>query len=144
MYQFINTLHSYTRWVLLILIVVVLFRAAMGWFGKRPYTKSDNMWSVSLLGLTHLQALGGLILYFFLSPITQSAFADFGAAMKDKYLRFYAVEHLTIMLLAVVMIQLGRTLSKKAIGAEAKHKKLFIYTLIGLVLILAGIPWDKI
>ena len=144
MYQLFNSLHSYLRWILLLLLVIVVVKALLGWLGKKPFEKLDNTLSVSLLGATHLQALLGLILYFFLSPITQSAFGDFGAAMKDKYLRFYAVEHLTIMLLAVVMIQLGRTLSKKAIGDQSKHKKLLIYTAIGLVLVLAGIPWDKI
>ena len=144
MYEFISVLHSYIRWALLLLLVVVIVTSLMGWLGKKPFKKSDNTLSVSLLGITHLQLLLGLILYFFLSPITKNAFADFGAAMKNKDLRFYAVEHIAIMILAVVFVQLGRTLSKKAANDEAKFKKLFIYTTIALVLVLAGIPWNKL
>jgi Na+-driven multidrug efflux pump len=144
MYEFISVLHSYIRWALLLLLVVVIVTSLMGWLGKKPFKKIDNTLSVSLLGTTHLQLLLGLILYFFLSPITKNAFSDFGAAMKNKDLRFYAVEHIAIMILAVVFVQLGRTLSKKAANDEAKFKKLFIYTTIALVLVLAGIPWNKL
>jgi len=144
MFTFFDALHSYLRWAVLILLVIVVVKSIMGWMGKKPFEKIDNTLSVSLLGFTHLQVLIGLILYFFLSPITQSAFADFGAAMKNKDLRFYAVEHITIMILAAVFVQLGRTLSKKATNDNQKFKKLFIYTVIALVLVLAGIPWDKL
>ncbi len=144
MYEIINNLHSWLRWIMLLLMIAVLFKAYTGWFGNKAYTKQDNGLSAALLGLTHTQLLLGLILYIFLSPTTQLAFQNFGAAMKDKSLRFFAVEHLVMMLLAVVAIQLGRTFSKKASSDTEKFKKLAIYTTIGFFLILAGIPWDRL
>lgn len=141
MYQIVQTLHSYNRWLVMLMILAVLFRSYSGWLGKKPFEKPDNLFSVILLALTHTQLLLGLLLYFFLSPTTQKAFEDFGAAMKDGNLRFYAVEHIFIMLIAVVLIQLGRTFSKKAVADVDKHKKLAIFTTIALVLIIAGIKW---
>ena len=100
--------------------------------------KADNAGSAALLGLTHLQLLLGLILYF-ISPITNAAFADMKAAMKNDWQRYFAVEHIAMMLIAVVLIQLGRTLSKRSVDDNAKHKKVAIYTTLAVLLILASL-----
>jgi quinol-cytochrome oxidoreductase complex cytochrome b subunit len=139
MYQLLDTLHSYNRYLLFAALLLVLFRAYSGWMGKKPFEKLDNTGSLVLLILTHTQLLIGLILYAFLSPYTQAAFANMGAAMKDSTLRYFAVEHFIMMLIAVVLIQLGRTFSKKATEDGQKHRKLAIYTTAAVVLILASL-----
>lgn len=136
MHPFLSTLHSYNRYLLLAALIFVLIRAYTGWLTRKPYEKLDNTASAALLGLTHLQLLLGLVLYAFTSPWTQTAFADFGAAMKDPTMRYWAVEHITAMLIAVVLIQLGRTLSKKATDSTDKHKKLAIYTTLATLIIV--------
>jgi hypothetical protein len=90
-----------------------------------------------------IQFLIGIILYAFVSPLTKAAFSDFGAAMKNPALRFYAVEHILLMVIALVLVHIGRSKSKKAIAPWKKHRAAAIYYGIALVLILAGIPWDK-
>lgn len=136
MHPFLSTLHSYNRYLLLAALIFVLIRAYTGWLTRKPYEKLDDTASAALLGLTHLQLLLGLILYAFTSPWTQTAFSNFGAAMKDPNMRYWAVEHITAMLIAVVLIQLGRTLSKKATDSTDKHKKLAIYTTIATLIIV--------
>ena len=138
MYPILNTLHSYNRYLLLIALVFVLYRAYTGWFGKKTYEKTDNTASAALLGLTHLQLVLGLILYF-ISPLTSLARSDMGAAMKDSWQRYFGVEHIAMMLIAVVLIQLGRTFSKKAADSETKFRKLAIYTTIAVLLIVASL-----
>ncbi|HND87152.1 MAG TPA: hypothetical protein PK971_02425 [Saprospiraceae bacterium] len=136
MYDLINTLHSYNRYLLLVALLFVLYRSITGWTGRKPYEKLDNTASAALLGLTHLQLLLGLVLYLGLSPVTKSAFEDFGAAMKNSWLRYVAVEHMAAMLIAVVLIQMGRTLSKRAADGVEKHRKLAIYTTIATLIIV--------
>jgi uncharacterized membrane protein len=136
MHQFLVTLHSYNRYLLLLALLFVLFQAVSGWMGRKPYTKTDNTAAAILLGLTHLQLLLGLILYAGTSPRTKAAFADMGAAMKDSWLRFFAVEHLIGMLLAVVLIQLGRTFSKRATDDTRKHRLQAIYLGLALLVII--------
>lgn len=92
--------------------------------------------------LVHIQFVIGIVLYF-VSPIVQDALADMGAAMKDDALRFAAVEHVTVMLLAVIAITVGRVWSKKAQLAEMKHRRMLIGSALGFILIIAGIPWEK-
>ena len=136
MYQVLDFLHAYNRYLILVALAFVLFRSLSGWLGKRPYQKADNIGAAALLGLSHLQLLIGLILYAFLSPVTKAAFADFGAAMKDSMLRYYAVEHITAMIIAIALIQIGRIRSKKADTDEKKHRIMAIFTILAVLIIV--------
>ena len=136
MHSIINTLHSYNRYLILLALVYVLFRAWSGWMGKKRFEKADNTASVALLGLAHLQLVLGLIQYFVTSAYTRAGMADMGAAMKNEWLRYFTVEHAFTMILAVVFIQVGRTTSKKAMTDELKHKKLAIWTTVAALLIM--------
>jgi len=139
-YDIINQLHAWNRWFITIFFFIVLYKSYTGWKGNKPFEKSDNTMSLVLMILFDLQLLGGLILYIWLSPTTQAAFNDFGAAMKNSVSRFWAVEHIFGMVLAWILIHVGRSQSKKADGV-LKHKKLFILTIIAFVIVMATIPW---
>ena len=136
MQTILTSLHSYNRYLILAALVFVLIRSYGGWFGRKPFERLDNTASVALLGLAHLQLLIGLIMYAFTSSWTQTAFADFGAAMKDPMQRYFAVEHIAGMLIAVGLIQVGRTLSRKAADPLRQHKMLAIYTSIATLVIV--------
>lgn len=136
MHAFFNTIHSYNRYLILLSILFVLFRAFSGWLGRKPFDRLDNTAAAVMMGFVHLQLLIGLIQYFFTSAYTKLAFANFGAAMKLPWPRYFAVEHLTGMLLAIVLLQLGRTFSKRASDPVKKHRLLAIYTSLGLLFII--------
>ncbi|QNH63496.1 hypothetical protein [Hymenobacter sediminicola] len=142
MYSTVLLLHSWTRWLVLVFGLIALFRAFSGWQGRKPFVGADNGMGAAFVGSMHLQLLLGLILYFGLSPFGMKAFETAGGAvMKDPIGRFWGVEHLVGMLLAVVAAQVGRTLSKKAVDPIIKHKKAFTWFLIALLLVLVMIPW---
>lgn len=127
-------LHSLLRWLTVIFLVVAIIKSLSGWLGKKEYNKSDNLVAVLLLSFTHTQALVGLALYFIRSWYTQMSNMGVSAV------RFWAVEHWLIMLIAIVLITIGRVKSKKAENDELKHKKGAIFYIIAFVLILwAGI-----
>ena len=144
MYEGILVLHNTLRWLLLISIVVTLARYLAGWLGNLSWKKLDNVLGIVFTSLMDLQLLLGFALYFFLSPKTKVVFADFGDAMKDSVLRFYAVEHISMMLIAVVLVHIGRAKSKKAKTDRKKFMTASIFFLIALALILAAIPWNQI
>jgi hypothetical protein len=141
MYEVNLYIHSWLRWLLLILCLTVVVRSAYGWIKKGEYLKGDNIISSMLTGLFHLQLILGLLLYFVLSPITEAALADFGNAMKDPVLRFWGIEHILVMILAITAAQMGRTKSKKAVKSADKFRIQTIYFLIALILVLSRIPW---
>lgn len=140
MYQILLYLHSYLRYFVLGAGLVAVYRAYVGWTGRRPFSKGDNAFGASFVGFMLLQLIVGLGLYFGLSPYGLKAMKVAGA-MKDPAVRFFGMEHVAVMVLAIVIAQVGRTLSKKALSDTAKHKKAFIYYGIALLLVLLMIPW---
>jgi hypothetical protein len=144
MYTVFLMLHSIFRWILLLSLTVTLIKYIAGWIGNQPWKKTDNILGIVFTSLMDLQLITGLALYFFLSPVTKSVLSDFGAAMKDADLRFYAVEHLSMMLIAVVLVHIGRAKSKKAKVDRNKFKTASIFFLIALVLMVAAIPWSRV
>jgi membrane protein DedA with SNARE-associated domain len=83
----------------------------------------------------HLQLIIGLILYFISPKVIFS-----GSSMSDPILRFFLVEHISLMLIAVVLITVGYVKTKKIEGVK-KYRTILIYYVISLLLILASIPW---
>jgi hypothetical protein len=141
MYIALLNIHSWLRWAVLLFTLIVIAKSYAGWLGKKDYTSGDNKAGIFYIASMHTQFLIGLILYAFLSPITQAAFANFGAAMKNPELRFFGVEHIFGMVIAVVLAQVGRSTSKKAKDAVTKHKKMAIFATLSLLAILITIPW---
>lgn len=143
MYTGLLHTHNLFRWLVLAVALLAIVLAFSGWFGKRNWKKIDNISGLLLTMFVDIQLVIGLILYAFVSPITRSAFADFGAAMKNEVLRFYAIEHFVMMLIALILVHIGRSKSKKAVVVNKKHRSAAIFYTIALVIILAGIPWDR-
>ena len=137
MYPMLKHAHSGLRWVVLALLLVAIVNALSKWRGGKQYTDGDRKITLFTMISAHVQLILGLILYFFLSPAVQ--FNE--NTMADKVLRFYSVEHLTIMLLAIAVITIGYSKAKKKLESAQKFRSVFVYYLIGLILILAGIPW---
>lgn len=143
MYNFFLILHNIFRWLVLIFGLLAVIFALLGWFGKRPWTRIDDRLGLGFSISMDIQVLLGVLLYFIFSPITRSAFQDFGAAMADSDARFFAVEHIVLMLIAVALIHIGRSRSRKAGTDNGKHKQAAIFYTISLLLILAAIPWFR-
>jgi hypothetical protein len=131
------------RWLVLIAALVAIVMAFMGWFGKKEWRDIDDKIGLVYVSFMDVSLLLGLLLYIFLSPITKAAFADFGTAMGVAELRFYAVEHIFGMVVAVILAHVGRALSKKATEPVKKYRAAAIWYTVSLLVILAMIPWDR-
>jgi len=126
--------HSGLRYLVLVLLLVVIVRSISGFLRNKSFSQLDNALSLGLLITTHIQFLLGLILYF-VSPSVQ--FNE--NTMKDSVLRYWAVEHLVGMLIAVVLITIARSTAKRMTESLAKHKRLAIFNSIALLIIIATI-----
>ncbi len=141
MYSVVLSLHSLLRWVVVILAVVAVVRAFVGWFCRRAWTPFDDRLGLSFLISMDVQVLLGLILYVLLSPLTREAFQDLGKAMSDAILRFWAFEHLFFMVVVLALVHIGRVRAKGAAEAIARHRRAAIFFGLALVLLLLAIPW---
>lgn len=123
--------HSLLRYVVMVLLIAVIIKSFSGWMGKKPFTKGDDKFSLFLFISTHLQLLIGLILYFISDRVQFTS-----ETMKMKILRYWAVEHITGMLIAIVLITIARSSMKKLTDSTAKHKRLAILNTAALVVIM--------
>ncbi len=138
MHEFLLNVHSVLRYVILVLLVVSALRSLAAWLMGGHYYRSDERSALFTVIFTHLQFLIGIALYFMSDKVR---FNDMGTVMNTDQLRFYTVEHISMMLLAVVLITIGRSRAKKAYSEIAKHKRIAIFFLIALLLIFLAIPW---
>jgi len=131
-YEIFKDLHSIFRYVVLILALLAIIQSLLGWFGKKPYTELNRKINLFTLISAHTQLLIGIVLYF-LSPLVQFN----SETMKNDTTRYFTVEHWFGMLIAIALITIGYSKSKKAASPEAKHKKVAIFYVIAL-LVIAG------
>lgn len=143
MYTGLLHTHNLFRWLVLIALILAVLFAFIGWMGKKEWSKKDKITGLVLTIFMDIQFLIGLILYAFVSPFTKAAFADFGAAMKNSELRFYAVEHILLMLIALIFVHIGWSKAKNATESRKKHRAATIWFGSAFLLVIAGIPWDR-
>jgi uncharacterized membrane protein YozB (DUF420 family) len=141
MYLPILILHSLVRWAVLVLGLWAVLRGLTGVLGPRPWTPADERAGRWFVIVTDVQTLLGLLLYGVFSPITRTALSDMGAAMTSGALRFWAVEHLAMMLVALVLVHIGRSRARKARFDMGKHKRAAIFYALALAAMLVAIPW---
>lgn len=136
MYQGLQHLHSYFAYLALAAFLFsIIYTAATR---NKPFTDANK--KVALIGLiaAHLQLVFGIILYF-TSPLGLANLS--GATMKDSTMRLLALEHPLTMLVAIILITVGYSKSKRATADADKFKYILRMYGIGLVLILSRIPW---
>lgn len=136
-YQGFLDLHNVVRWVVLLLGVAALVAAWLGAMSGGRWTKTQaglgRWFSIAF----DVQVLLGLVLYFALSRITTNALRDFGAAMSDSNVRFFAVEHSLMMIIAAVLVHIGVARGKRADRALPAA----IFYTIAVVLVIVAVPW---
>lgn len=129
-------MHSALRWVVLALLIVTLVKA---WQNRQSsFTSGQAKLGLFTMVSMHIQLVLGLALYMmkgWMSMLGQPG------VMESTVMRFFTVEHLAGMLVAIVFGTLGHSLAKRASTDEMKHKRQLRYFGLALLLIVASIPW---
>jgi uncharacterized membrane protein SirB2 len=137
-YSFFLHLHSGFRYIVLVLVLLAIIVAWAGWLGNKSYSEGNRKLNLFALISAHTQLLIGIVLYF-LSPFVQFN----GQTMKDASARYWTVEHLTGMIIAIVLITVGHAKSKRGTSSVGKHKSIAIFYTLALVIIVATIVLSK-
>ena len=141
MYSFLLIVHSWLRYPVLLVLLLVVLRCATGLRRGREWDEVDDGLGYWLMRLWDLQFLLGLVLYF-LSPITHFAFANFGEAMGDRQLRVVTLEHPLLMLLATAALHAGWARARKSAPARARLLRWLIFVAAAALLAAIAIPWE--
>ena len=134
--------HSYWAYLVLAILVFAVINAIIGLTKKKQFTDKDLRIGLFTLIVTHIQLLIGLAWYF-MSPWFEALTNDASTVMKTKEVRLLAVEHPSMMIIAIILITIGWSKHKKKTTSEAKFKTFSIFYGLGLVVILSRIPWSN-
>ena len=133
--------HNILRWAVLLFGILSLFTGLRGLAGKRDFTNGDKRIALYFLLSCDIQLLLGLLLYFTKGYYRNFSGGNMGMVMKDAILRFWTIEHLIGMLLAIVLVHIGYAGTKGSRPPAAKFRRLFWCTLVALIVIAVTIPW---
>ncbi|HZX59553.1 MAG TPA: cytochrome B [Mucilaginibacter sp.] len=134
-YSFLRYLHSGFRYIVLLLLVVAIIRAWADWVGKKPYNEGNRKLNMFAMISLHTQLLIGLIVYF-----VGKWYENFSTMSSlSKEVRYWTVEHWSMMIIAIALVTIGHSRSKKATLPEGKHKAIAIFYTLGLVIIVVAI-----
>ena len=130
MYTGLLHLHNTLRWVIIIALILSIYKL----FTNKDALKTSKI----LLMSAHASLLVGLYQYI-AGPlgIKMIQSAGMAATMKDSVSRFWAVEHIFSMILAIVLITIGHIKYKKTLKPSPTR----IFYVIALILILLAMPW---
>jgi hypothetical protein len=143
MYPYVLGLHNIVRWLVLLAGVWIVLLAWRGWFSKGQWSATEDKATRAFTGMLDFQFLIGLLLFLVFSPLTRSAFADMGSAMRDAPIRYFLVEHPTIMIAAVAVAHIGAVKVKKARSDAEKFQRASIWFGLALAAIIGFIPWAR-
>jgi L-asparagine transporter-like permease len=140
LYNALLHVHSVGRWIVLLLLLFAIINSLIA--GNRPYIRTDNRLGLLLTIAADLMLLIGIVLWF-TGPWGYKQIQTRGMSeiMKDPTARFFTVEHLAGMLIAIILIHIGKAQGKKKISDRAKHRRTLIFYFLALLIILASIPW---
>jgi hypothetical protein len=137
-------LHNLLRWIIVVLLLVSLVKAYTGWTSKKAFAAGDKKTWLFTMIASHITLLLGLYqVAMGRYGIFTTTLPEGTSFMKDKFYRFFWMEHPITMIGAIVFITLAHGMSKKAIADEVKYKKAFYFFLIAALLLLAGVPWPS-
>lgn len=129
--------HSFLRYIVLILLVTATVKALLGWLGNKPAIQTDRKLATWTVMSVHIELLIGVVLYI----IKVGDYVKTPDGHYSDLARFFKFEHISMMILAAILITIGSVSSKKTKTDVAKHKRIAIFFFIGLVIIIASIPW---
>lgn len=140
MYAFVLNVHGLFRWIVLIAAVYALVRAYRGWLRAEAWSVADRRAGVFFSSALDLQVLSGIVLAF-ISPLIQNALFGLQAAMQAPHLRFFLVEHIPLMLAALVLVHIGSRMTRAVADDRLKHRRAALMFTLATLAIIVAIPW---
>ena len=133
-FSVLNFMHSLMRWLVLFGIggaAVVSWRSLVL---KTPIMVWERALTIAAMVLCHVQLVIGALLYMI-------NYKSINVGMTGDMKRYWKFEHLGMMVIAILLVTLGRILSKRAKVEGAKQLLIAVFYTAALLLLLWSIPW---
>jgi hypothetical protein len=143
MYPVLLGVHNLVRWAVILIGVWAVVRAWRGWLKRLAWTTADARATRLFVSVLDVQLLLGILLYAIFSPLTRRAFHDVGAAMRDAPVRYFFIEHVSVMLIAIAIAHIGIAKVKRETADVAKFQTAALWLGIALAAIIGFVPWAR-
>lgn len=140
MYSILLFTHSCLRWVVLIVLIYSIYRFSIGIIYIRSFNKTDHLFSQLTDKLVQLQLVIGIVLYI-VSPLLSGFWKQEEKFSEYTDQQFFGIIHTLLMFIAVALISIGISVSKRELSDHLKFRKLIIFFGLALGIILLAIPW---
>lgn len=132
--------HSGWRYIVFFLLVIAIIQSIAGLAAKKGYSGLNHKLNMFAMISADIQLLLGIVLLF----ISDKVKFDKAAIKGSDTVRYFTVEHWVMMLLAIALIHVGYSRSKKAATPAAKHKSIAIFYFLALFVIIGAIIAGKL
>ena len=119
-------IHSFVRWILIVLAIIVIIKFAVGWAAKHPFKGMDRGLASGFSGLMDLQVLLGVV-YLIWNGIAAAGFPA------------YRIEHGATMIVAAGVAHLPARF--KNLNDRLRFQYSFFAIIGSLVLVAIGISF---
>ena len=127
MHQILVSIHVWSSILFSIIAVILLLYILKGLLTKSEFTKKHIYLENSFIGLLYLGLILGIILYFFIEADENIGQLSMEKAQQAMSSRFWAIEHFSVMLFALMLAQIGKVFTIKAINSANKFKYALFY-----------------
>lgn len=137
----VQNIHNIVRWIILLFAVLTVITAMRGMGGRKDFTNGDKRTALYLMIACDIQLLLGLALYYLHGYYNNFAGGAMKEVMKAPAARFWTIEHLVGMIVAIILVHVGYSGTKGTRPHASKFRRLFWCSFIALILFVATIPW---
>ncbi|MFW6227167.1 MAG: hypothetical protein ACOC31_03600 [Bacteroidota bacterium] len=128
MYNFVINIHIVISSLFFLLAFFVVGLSVYKLTANKKFRSVDGLFGKGYLSFLYLQLISGSVLYFFLKPADNPQIITLEQAIEKSELRFWAIEHLAMMIFALTLAQIGYLFISKSNSDKQKHRNtLFFY-----------------
>lgn len=135
------TWHSYFRWLILLAMLVQILWIYIHHKKRTTFTGRHLFILILFTCIYDMQLCIGWVLYL-QSPIVDSFWNNVALGVKQRDLRFFGLEHMTMMSLAIVLLNFCTFKSWKKLREPGVFTYLWKRYWIIYLMILSSIPWS--
>ena len=140
--KYLLAAHNLIRWLVLAAGAYSVFRAWTGWSGRKPWSDSDAGAVRLFVNMLSLQFVVGLLVYA-TSPLIRTGLSNMSDGMREPTIRYFLVEHVTVMILAIAVAHIGAAKVRKAASDSARFQTATIWMGIAFAAVAGFVPWGR-
>ncbi len=138
MYDIVIKFHYVISAIFIILALITTVWALIGWIKDIPCPRSFLRLSWVFIHFLYIQLFTGISLYFFLKPEVDANNISMEEALQQNSLRFWAIEHVSLMLFALIFSQVGRLIIKQISSDRKKYRAATFYYGISFLVVMSS------